>query len=49
VDWISGAPDTLAAAAEWRTFGNWGGAAGDTLAIAVGKKYGLRVKARSGQ
>lgn len=41
--------DSFKAEAEWRTFDNWGGAAGDTLAVLTGKKYTIRVKARSGQ
>ncbi len=49
VDFISGALDTLKAAASWRTYANWGGAAGDTLSVGVGKEYTVRVKARSGQ
>ena len=49
VDFISGAVDTFATAAEWRTYANWGGANGDTVAVGVGKKYTVRAKARSGQ
>jgi hypothetical protein len=49
VDPISGVIDTFKVSATWRTYAGWGGAAGDTVAVGVGKKYTLRVKAKSGQ
>jgi len=33
----------------WDTFSDWGGADGDTVVVEIGKKYGFRWKARSGQ
>ncbi len=49
VDFISGVVDTFTAAAEWRTYAGWGSTLGDTVAVSPGKKYTIRVKARSGQ
>lgn len=45
----AGVPDSLKAGAEWHTYAGWGGAAGDTVAVGVGKKYNWRTRARSGQ
>lgn len=46
---LDGRPDTLRTVADWRTAAQWGGASGDTLLVLVGKKYGVRAKAKSGQ
>jgi len=40
---------TAAESILWRTYAAWGGASGDTVAVGVGKKYRIRVKARSGE
>ncbi len=49
VDFISGAIDTFKASPVWRKKSDWGGTNGDTVEVLVGKKYVLRVKAKSGQ
>jgi hypothetical protein len=41
--------DTLGATEMWGTSAFWGGANGDTVKIYPGKKYTIRVKARSGE
>jgi len=40
---------TAAESILWRTYAAWGGTAGDTVAVGVGKKYVIRAKARSGE
>lgn len=42
-------PDTLGTAAWWGTYAQFGAAAGDCVTVAIGKKYVLRSKARSGE
>jgi len=42
-------PDTFGTAAWWGTFTEYGGSAGDTVAVGVGKKYTLRAKSKSGE
>ena len=49
IGWVQGADDTLRSAVDWRTYADWGGAAGDTLLINIGQGITIRTKARSGQ
>ncbi|MDD5353034.1 MAG: fibronectin type III domain-containing protein [Candidatus Omnitrophica bacterium] len=45
----AGVVDTLKSTADWHTYAVWGGAAGCSLKVGVGKTYTIRVKAKSGQ
>jgi hypothetical protein len=42
-------PDSFGTLPFWGTYALFGGSAGDTVAVATGKKYNLRSKARSGE
>ena len=45
--YTGGILDTLEASADWNTYAEWGGAAGCSLYINIGREYRIRVKARS--
>jgi hypothetical protein len=42
-------PDSFGTLPFWGTYAIFGGSAGDTVAVGVGKKYNLRAKAKSGE